>query len=250
MKFTIANHPEHEVIRANSFLSWGGIQVNWGITEFGFGEFVYYTKDNLLYCSSERCGQETVTAVLKKAFWDMIYSNFESLKFKDKSLTIKETTTQFSTGDKGFRIFRTPHKNVKINNKIYLSFFEESNFVEYCLVFDEKIFPQHEECFALSDFIEAGQWGNLLVSATRRTWTKTNYLKMKNSSDSIILKAYFKKENDNQLKLFWESDNEKGFFIIENDKDVSANRIYTFGKNKDFVSKVIDKLTENIVLID
>ena len=250
MKFIIDNHPECEVIRANSFLSLGGIQVNWGITEFGFGEFVYYTKDEKLHCSNETCGPATVTAVLKKAFWDMIYSNFERLEFTDKNFTLKQATAQFAVSDRGFRIFRTSHKNVKINGKIHLSFFEESNFVEYCLVFDEKIFPQHEEMFALSDFIEAGQWGELFVSAVERTWTKVNHAEMKTSSQPEVMKASFQKENDKQLKLLWESTDEKGFFIIENDTDVSANRIYTFGKDREFVLKVIQKLTENIVLID
>lgn len=250
MKFTIAGHPENEVIRANSFLSWGGIQVNWGITEFGFGEFIYYTKDNLLHCSSERCGKETVTAVLKKAFWDMIYSNFERLEFKDKNLSLKQAKAQFAVTDKGFRVFRTPHKKIKINGKIYLSFFEKSNFVELCLVFDEKIFPKHEEMFALSDFIEAGIWEDYFVSATERTWAKVSFTEMQPAHKPELLKAYFQKENEKQLMLLWETKDEKGFFIIENDNDISASRIYTFGKDRDFVLKVIETLTEDVVLID
>lgn len=231
-----------------------GLQIYWGINNFGFGEFSFYVKDCETFCHNEMCGSKTVGTVLKKAVWDMVYQGFDTLESTTSDISEEDAHSLFAIGKGGFRIYRNAHTRSVVDEKLYVSYFEKSNYTMTTLVFDNKTFPdlidEESADFVLSDYLEKSQWEHF-VKAYQTTWIK-NVVTEEIGLDNIekIVSAKFVKPGGEGIEIHWTSNKGNGQITIENHPDVQGCMIETFGKSKLFVMNVLDKAMESITLHD
>ena len=231
-----------------------GLQIYWGINNFGFGEFSFYVKDGETFCYNEMCGSKTVGTVLKKSVWDMVYQGFDTLESTTSAISEEDAHSLFAIGKGGFRIYRNAHTRSLIDEKLYVSYFEKSNYIKTTLVFDNKTFPdlidEESADFILSDYLEQPKWEHF-IKAYQTTWIKTAVTEEIGLDDTEkIISAKFVKPEGEGIEIHWASNKCNGHITIENNPEVQSCIVDTFGKSKLFVMNVLDKAMEDITLQD
>jgi hypothetical protein len=231
-----------------------GLQIYWGISNFGFGDFSFYIKEEKTFCHNEACGPKTVGTVLKKAVWDMIYKGVDVLTPKSNPITREEAQSLFAIGSGGFRIYRNAHSRAVIDSKLYVCYFEKSNLIKTTLVFDNKTFPdlidEGSADFVLSEYLEQPQW-DCFIEAFQTEWVKTTEAENFAYDDTAnVTGAKFVKAQGEGIELHWESNKGSGRIAIENHPDVQVCVIDTSGKSKQFVMNILDKAMEGVTLHD
>lgn len=256
MNFSLQNNKNlvQTVMSANSYCQSNNLSINWGISSFGFGQFNFYTKNNKTFCDNEMCGINTVSAVLKKAVWDMIYTEYEELSLNSIDLSKKEAQEIFAIGKNGFRILRHAQSRKIIDGILFLSYFDINTYTKTNLIFDSKTFPDLTDDanadFILSEYLEQEEWEGF-IKADNIVWSKTCIKEdlMMDKNPELILEANIQIENE-EIKIHWKTSKNSGYFLINNNPYVIDCNINTFGQSKFFVMDVLNKAMENVILCD
>jgi hypothetical protein len=102
-----SKHGESEIIYSNAFFSInGGLVINWGATNCGFGE-LYINRDDesgKLVFDSETMSRGFVTKVLEKLVQDSIFSDYEQPIKEVKIVSLEEANEIFGFKEHVLRI--------------------------------------------------------------------------------------------------------------------------------------------------
>lgn len=242
------------VSSATAYSNRNGLQIYWGVSNFGFGEFIFYIKDGQTFCDNEACSSKTVGTVLKKSVWDMVYKDFDTLESITSAISEDDAHSLFAIGKGGFRIYRNAHTRDVIDDKLYISYFEKSNYIKTTLVFDNRTFPdlidEESADFVLSDYLEQTKWEHF-IKAYQTAWIKTVLTEQIALDDTEkIVSTKFVKPKGEGIEIHWTSNKSNGQITIKNHPDVQGCVIETFGKAKLFVMNVLDKAMEVVILHD
>ena len=246
-----------EVLSAQSHLSdyFGGhLSINWGIEDFGFGQYSLRKKDNNISVANEYTSKETVTAVIKQAFAEMFYSENTSLQELIEDLNYDQTAKYFYRDPKYCKFWMQPHSQSEDTSYVYQTYFVNNNFEEIKIVFNKAKFPcENTDNFTVSDLLQEGHWSDMFVGASKVNWkiiNDTGVIENKMADEPCSFKDMIWDRDSQEMHFLWESNTNSGFIAIKNHSYLPLVEIKTFGKTKDFIFKLIDSMMGQAELED
>ena len=245
-----------KVISAQSSLSayFGGhLNINWGIEAFGFGQYLLSKKENTISIANECTGKKTVTAVIKQAFDEMLYSENTTLETVSEDLNYEKTAKYFYRDPKYCKLWMLPHRQSEDEQYVYQSYFVNNNFEEIKITFDKNKFPsENQDNFTISDLLQESNWADMFVKSSKVNWQVIHDSKtfQHDGDENCEFVDMLWDKDSQEMHFLWKNQSESGFIAIKNHSYLPLVEIKTFGKNKKLIFNLIDSMMVHAQLED
>lgn len=240
---------------ADAFLSSSGesLQIDWS-TDEQFGGYNLFKKGNRVYLDNEQTTRSTVGAILKKAFLEMLYIEYESLERIETPMTYEQCRDYFRTPANQFTVYLTPHQQFEDDNSLCLGYFFKSNLEEVVICIKKDKLPVKEihedENSYIGTYIQRNDWQDMFENAMKVTWKRVLNKEpefLPTYKDVQFVNLFFE---DGNIDIYWKTPFESGRLSLAPHAYLSVMEINTFGKSREFVMQVLDSMIKKIVLTD